>query len=207
MIKRYIVILLLLSLLLTLGSCGKGEDVGEDSADMTLDYSDVDVRSFVKSATYKGLTVTLADESDSKESVLWDAILANVQTEDIPEDKAAYYFNQTKEYYLYFAGDIEKDYEYVLKHFGTDETKMMEDARALVKKDLVYRYIVECEGISVTDEERTALFDRYVDKYVSDYGYRREYVLTNMIEMIHDSMLYDKTMEFLIANNEFAVQE
>ena len=83
MIKRYIVILLLLSLLLTLGSCGKGEDVGEDSADMTLDYSDVDVRSFVKSATYKGLTVTLADESDSKESVLWDAILANVQTEDI----------------------------------------------------------------------------------------------------------------------------
>ena len=77
----------------------------------------------------------------------------------------------------------------------------------MVRKDIVYRYIVECEGISVTDEERTALFDRYVDKYVSDYGYHREYVLTNMTEMIHDSMLYDKTMEFLIANNEFAVQE
>ena len=207
MFKKFIVFLLILCSLLTFAACG-GSDSSVESDDtekITLDYSDVDVNAFVKSAVYEGLTVTLADKDASKEAALWDIIIASAQTEAVPEDKAMYYFNQTKEYYMYFAGDIDKDYEYVLKHFSTDEEKMMEEARVLVKKDLLYRYIVAAEGISITDDEKNKLFDKYVDKYVNDFGYRREYVLANMTEMIYDSMLYDKTMEHLIANNTFVI--
>ena len=75
---------------------------------------------------------------------------------------------------------------------------MREQAKSIVLKDMVYEYIVEAEGLTITAEEKSRLFDKYVDKYVSDYGYSRDYVLTNMETLITDSMLYDKTMEFLM---------
>lgn len=209
LVKRIVVFLIVAASLLSFSACGgdDGADTPGENADMTLDYSDVDAADFVRSITYKGLTVTLADKNASRETALWDSILATAETGEIPEDKAMYYFQQTKDYYMYFAGDMEKDYEYVLRHFGTDETKMMNEAKELVKKDLVYLYIVNTEGIALTDGEKTELFDKYVDKYVSDYSYNRDYVLANMTDIIYESMLYDKTMEFLIANNTFVVQE
>lgn len=193
--------------ILSLAACGDGskEGVAQNDEQMTLDYSDIVASDYVISVTYTGFDVGLENPEALKEEALWKKILESAETADMPEEKARYYFEQTKKYYLYFAGDIEEDYEYVLKHFGTDERKMMEEAKALVRKDIIYLYIVEAEKISLTEQEKTANFEKYVDKFVFDYGYKREYVIENMTEMIYDSMLYDKTMEYLIARNTFTV--
>ena len=78
---------------------------------------------------------------------------------------------------------------------------ILEEAKALTKSDLVYSAIVKLENISISESEKERLFDKYVEKYVSVYGYNAEYVKKNMADEIYDSMLYDKTTEFLIKNN------
>ena len=195
-------VLLAATLVLCLVCCGRkdGEE-DTDGADMTeLDYSGVDPFAYLASVTYKGLTVS-HDDAVSREDALWAQILNTAQIKGYPEDKVDYYVRQTNEYYLYLAGDKEEDIESVLKHYGITEADVLDRAREYVKKDIVYEYIVKTEGIAVTEAEKAELFDKYVDKYVSDYGYRREYVTANMSEHIYDSMLYDKTMEYLFACN------
>ena len=91
----------------------------------------------------------------------------------------------------------------LLESRGTDESKMREEAREMVKKDLVFWYIVQAEGITVTEEEKQTHFDKYVDKFVSDYGYSRAYVTENMADEIYEAMLYDKTLEYLFSVNTF----
>ena len=63
--------------------------------------------------------------------------------------------------------------------------------------------ITDEEFAALTDEEKEVHFDRYVDKYVSDWGYDRDYVAKNLADLVYDSMLYDKTTEYLIVNNDF----
>ena len=164
------------------------------------------MNAYVNAVTYKGLFVTVSDGAE-KQDALWRSILDGADIDACPDDKAQYYFNQTKRYYMYLANNDEDKYAEVLTRFGTDETEMLEEAKELVAKDLIYRYIVEAERIEVSEEEKTQLFERYVDKYVNDYGYNREYVEENMAELIYDSMLYDKTMEFLMANNSFDIED
>ena len=62
-------------------------------------------------------------------------------------------------------------------------------------------------GIEVTEKDKERLFDRYVEKFVADYGYDRAYVENEMRELIFDTMLYDKTMEYLTLNNTVIVPE
>ncbi len=177
----------------------------DDTEKLTLDYSDVVASEYVKDVTYKGFEIKLEDEDGDKEALLWADILNSAWISEYPEDKIEYYFEQTKEYYMHTVGYDEDDYLLLLKNRGTNEEMMREEAREMVAKDLIYRYIVAAEAIEITGDEKQQLFDRYVEKYVSDYGYNEEYVLANMTEYIYDSMLYDKTMEFLMMNNTFTV--
>ena len=213
-------VVLVLSALLCSAACNEETVPDETSEKMTeqmteaeteheafteLNYDDIDLSKHVKEVKYKELEITLKKADDSREEALWEAILATANVESYPEDKVEYFFKQTKDAYMYLVNGNEEDYLLLLKNRGTDENKMRDEARELVKKDLIYYYIVQTEKIAVTDKEKTELFDKYVEKYVSAYGYNREYVKDNMTEMIYDSMLYDKTMEFLIKENNFSV--
>ena len=182
-------------------------DSSSGNVDTGIDYSGVNVSDYITSILYKELEIELEDENSSKEDALWEAILEQMDMSKYPQDKVDYYFRQSKDYYMYLARGDEKQYPLVLKHYGTSEEKMMEQARQLVKKDLAYLYIVREENIRLTDAEKTEHFDMYVDKYVNDYGYKRDYVLANMKHLIEESMLYDKTMEFLISKNTFEVKQ
>lgn len=209
-------IMLLIAIALSVSAC-VGNTEGETTeqatqsettevvTDTEINYDAVDVDEHVEFVIYMGLAVTLESEDSDKEDALWKEILATAKISSYPEDKVEYFFRQTKEAYMYLVNGNEEDYELLLKNRGTDEAKLREEARELVKKDLVYYYIVRRENISVTEEEKTALFDKYVEKYVTAYGYNREYVVENMTQIIYDSMLYDKTMEYLIKNNTFTV--
>jgi FKBP-type peptidyl-prolyl cis-trans isomerase (trigger factor) len=94
-------------------------------------------------------------------------------------------------------------YEAMLDELGEDNVTMNAEAKRLVKNDLVFELIRKKEGIKITDEEKAQFFDRYVKKYAESYKYSEEYVRTELFELVYDSMLYDKTVEFLIINNNF----
>ncbi len=173
----------------------------EPSLETGLNYDDLRLEDYVSAVTYKGMNIVIDDADATKEEELWDTILQNAVIAKYPEDKVDYFFNQTKKAYMYIVNGDEEDYELLLKNRGTDENKMRDEAKELVKKDLVYYYIVRAENIRISEKEVEQLFDKYVDKYVQTYGYNREYVFENMTEIIYDSMLYDKTMEFLISIN------
>ena len=180
-----------------------GTDNGSDNTQAVLDYSQINIDEYVKSVSYKGLTLTVNGEGASKETAIWEALLGAAVIEKYPESAVEYYFAQTKDYYMFIANNDPEAYKLLLKSRNMTEEDLVAEARELVKKDLVYLYIVEKEGIVITEDEKQSLFDRYVAAYVSEYGYSAEYVKANMSELIYDSMLYDKTLEFLILNNTF----
>lgn len=196
---------LFISLLcLAVCSCGNKLNIPEDRAELSdLDYSDINVGDYIKSVTYKDLTVTLDTADASREEALWEEILKNANISSYPEEKVEYYFQQEKAYYMYIVKDDEEDYAALLSVRGISEESMTEDARRMVAKDLIYRFVADAEGIELTEEDKTQLFDRYVEKFVSDYGYTKAYVAENMADSVYESMLYDKTMEYLILQNTF----
>lgn len=181
------------------------DEGGDEETRPQLDYSGVKLEEYVTSVTYKDLKIMLENEDDSKEDALWDAIFETALINGYPEDAVNYYFEQTKLYYMYIAEDDPETYELLLKTRDITEDDMREDAEELVKKDLIYMFIVDAEDISVSDEERAELFERYVETYVVEYGYNIAYVEANLTESIYESMIYDKTIEFLILNNTFEV--
>lgn len=182
-----------------------GTDNGSDNTAPKLDYSQINIDEYVKSVSYKGLTLTVKGEGASKETAIWEALLGAAVIEKYPESAVEYYFAQTKDYYMFIANNDPEAYKLLLESRNMTEEDLVAEARELVKKDLVYLYIVEKEGIVITEDEKQSLFDRYVAAYVSEYGYSAEYVKANMSELIYDSMLYDKTLEFLILGNTFTV--
>ena len=186
-------------------SCGRTAEVSENE-ETDINYSDIDISEYIDSVTYKGLTVFLENEDSSKEDALWNELLQNVEIIDYPEDKVRYYFEQEKAAYMYLVNGDEDSYKTFLKVRGITEEDMLDDAKEMVAKDLIYRLVAQKEEISVTDEEKKALFDRYVEKYVEEFGYGKSYVTANMNELIYESMLYDKTMEYLILNNNFEIK-
>ena len=180
-----------------------GTDNGSDNTAPKLDYSQINIDEYVKSVSYKGLALTVKGEGASKEMAIWEELLGAAVIEKYPESAVKYYFAQTKDYYMFIANNDPEAYQLLLESRNMTEEDLVAEARALVKKDLVYLYIVEKEGIAITEDEKQSLFDKYVAAYVSEYGYSAEYVKANMSELIYDSMLYDKTLEFLILNNTF----
>lgn len=210
LIKIFALLLLCAFCLSVFAGCKKddvtvddGADNGSDNTALKLDYSQINIDEYVKSVSYKGLTLTVNGEGASKETAIWEALLGAAVIEKYPESAVEYYFAQTKDYYMFIANNDPEAYKLLLESRDMTEEDLVAEARELVKKDLVYLYIVEKEGIAITEDEKQSLFDRYVAAYVSEYGYSAEYVKANMSELIYDSMLYDKTLEFLILGNTF----
>lgn len=201
-----IIACLLLISLLCLAACGckNNADASNNGEEMTeLDYSDIDLREYVKEITYKGLTVMLGSADASREEALWGEILKNTSISSYPEEKVEYYFQQQRAYYMYTVNNDEDAYAELLSLRGISEEDMLDEARRMVAKDMIYRLVSDTEGIELTGDEKSRLFDRYVEKFVSDYGYTKTYVSENMSEEVYESMLYDKTMEYLILQNTF----
>ena len=157
---------------------------------------------YVTVGDYKDMEISL--DGASKEDALWQRILENVHVREYPQEHVYYYIDQLEGQYRYYAEQADISYKEMLEQLGQSDATILHEAKNLTKKDMAYALIVKLEGISLTDGEKDAYFDRYVDKYVENYGYSEDYVKSNMSELIYDSMLYDKTTEFLILNNAFS---
>ncbi len=160
----------------------------------------------VRLTSYEGLEIPLA-EGESKSEAVWREILSRAEILSYPEEAVSYYAEQSRETYRYYAEKNDWSYEDALERLGTSEEAILADAREMVKGDLVYRYIVEKAGISLTEAEVERLFDRYAEKFAEDYGKEIDEVKDGMADLIRESMLYDKTMEYLILRNRFVAAE
>jgi FKBP-type peptidyl-prolyl cis-trans isomerase (trigger factor) len=195
-LKRILNLIIAASLLLVmLSSCAGASTV--KISEMTLD----ELEKCVLLCQYKDLELKLGN--NTKEAALLSYIDKNSSIKKYPTGAVDYYFEQLKAQYRYYADEADMRYEAMLDELGEDNVTMKAEARRLVKNDLIFELIRKKEGITLTDEEKTAFFDRYVKKYAESYKYSEEYVREELSSLVYDSMLYDKTVEFLIIHNSF----
>lgn len=208
-VKFLAFVLSVASVCLIFSACSITQEQSEtDSAtDTEITYENVDVDSYVKSIQYKDLSVTWNSATETKEDAVWNAVYATVTIVEYPEDKVSYYFDQMKNTYMYYAKGDETDYKLLLEAQGISESDMLEKAKETVKEDLVFEYVIKHEGIVVTDAEKSSLFDKYVEKYSAELNKSPEDVSANMKNYIYESMLYDKTTEYLFSVNNIVPKQ
>ena len=167
-----------------------------------LSYEDILVTDHVRLGAYEGLTISLTETSD-KGTAIWETILANSEILSYPEEAVAYYVAQAEERYHYYAEKNGVSVKEAMEAVGMDEEAMTQEAKALVAMDLIVLAVQKDAKIALTEDEKARLFDKYAEKYVQDFGYDLEYVKENLSDFIYNSMLYDKTTEYLILKNTF----
>ncbi len=175
---------------------------GASLSEETVALSKLDMSEYVKLCQYKDLTVSYSD-NETKAEAVWKYILENSEIIKYPENNLKYYFNQSKAKYEYIAKTKNDTYENILALLDTNEDEMWKEAENLLAGDLVFYALVDAEGIELRNSEKDEFFERYVDKFVADYGYGEEYVRENMSDEIYETMLRDKTLERLIVLNKF----
>ena len=196
-------IIAMTAIALCFASCSSGnaeESEPEVSYGEMPEYDVENIESYIKPFTYKGLVLYMTYGEKAQEK-LWSEISESAEVIKYPEAQVEYYAEQERASYRYLAKRDGVDYDALLEGMGVTEESIYSKARGLVKDDLILAYIIKDAGLSLTEEEKLLYFDKYVEKYVTAYGYDKEYVKTNMADQIYDSMLYDKTMEYLLLNN------
>lgn len=200
-IKRAIVISLALIMLISMFSCKKSDE--NESAE-PVDFaamSDDELKSYAELGEY--MHMTLKQGSSPKGEVVWAAVKKNATVKDYPEQQVSYYVSQIKAQYAYYAEEAGISYKEMLREIGATDESIRSEAESMAADDVIYELVRRDAKITLRSDEKSKFFEKYVEKYVEDYGYSREYVVENMTDEIYDSMLYDKTTEFLIAYNYF----
>lgn len=175
------------------------EEQGQRVDFLSLELSELE--RYIEIGQYKDLTIT--NGSKTKGVAVWEAVIDGCDVKDYPQEHIYYYVDQIKEQYLHYAESADMSYAELAKELGISDGSILMEAREMTKTDIVCAIIQKREGIMLSDDEKQVHFERYVEKYVSEYGYSADYVREHMLSEIYDSMLYDKTTEFLILNNSF----
>ncbi|MBO5938343.1 MAG: hypothetical protein J6Q82_02440 [Clostridia bacterium] len=196
--RTLLLLILVTALALFLPACQKEEQPQEG-----VTYDEAKLDEYIAPFAYESLTVELTDADTLKSEAIWVKLLSEVEILSYPEDAVEYYAEQQRDTYRYYAEKNDWSYGEALEFFGVSEENILDEAREMVKGDLVYRYIVKDAGITLSEDEKSEQMARYVKKFSEDYGYTEDYVEEHMTDLIYDAMLYDKTMEYLIVKNTF----
>lgn len=188
-------VIAILTLVIPFSSCGKADSV--KISEMTLE----ELEECVTVGEYKNVEISLDGKTRAEAVLLY--IDKNSSVKRYPEGEVKYYVEQLKQQYRYYAEQAGVKYEALLDELGEDNVTMTAEAKRLVKNDLIFEFIRKKEGITLSEDEKNAFFDKYVKKYAESYKYSEDYVREELSELVYDSMLYDKTVEFLIISNTF----
>ena len=192
-------------LALTLVACKDQQT--EPPTDSRPSYDADKLSDYVQLDAYTDLKIPLKAENASKGEAVWEAILARAQVMSYPEEAVSYYAEQERQACRYYAKENDVSYEDAMNALGLTEDGILAQAKQMVKSDLVYEYIRADAEISLTEKEKSDLFDRYASRLAVQHGYETSYVKEQMASLVYETMLYDKTMEYLIVHNEFIVAE
>lgn len=199
MLKRIMACLtVIVTLAFSLFACGE-KKLERNISKMSLE----ELEACMTVGEYKGVTLKL--EGKDKESVINEYLMKESKLIKLPEgdDSLEYYLTQLREEYNYHAEQAGISYEELLKELGLEDEDIVHEATELVEKDIIFAIIQKKENITVSDNDKEKHFDRYVEKYAERHEYSKEHVRENLKEEVYATMLYDKTMEFLILNNKF----
>ena len=200
-IRRALVTSLALIMLISMFSCKKnGENESVEPVDFAA-MSDDELKSYAELGEYK--LMTLKQGSSSKGEAVWAAVKENATVRSYPEQQVSYYVSQIKAQYAYYAEEAGISYKEMLREVGATDESIRAEAESMAIDDVIYELVRRDADITLRSDEKSKFFEKYVEKFVADYGYSREYVKENMQDEIYESMLYDKTTEFLITNNQF----
>ena len=177
--------------------------ISVDGVDEKVDLLALDMSEYVELGDYKNMRVSYDPERQSKGDAAWAELLEISSVKKHHDRQVAYYFYQKRSGYEHMAKAGGVSYEELLNSLGITEETILEESRALTAEDLVFAALVKAEGIEITDEDKSAHYDKYVGLFVSQYGYTEEYVLKYLEDEIYETMLYDKTLERLISFTEF----
>ena len=203
----YAIGLCLLVLGLAVGLLSCESEPKEPLADTTPTYDTERLNEYLRLDAYTDLSVLLAGADESKGDAVWQAILSRAEVLSYPEEALDYYVRQEREAVAYYADEHSLTKEEAMARLGLSEESILASAREMVKSDLVYEYVRNDAEITLTEKEKSELFDRYVGRIAAQHGYDEDDVRERMESLVYDAMLYDKTMEYLILHNTFTVVE
>ena len=199
--KRFLALFIAMLTLLCLVSC-------KDNYSDNVDYIEAPeleatyLSEAVKLPEYKGLTV-IKGVNESRGDAIWEIVLEGSEVIEYPESFLSYFRSQTTSKYKTMAKKAGLSYAELLDSLGLDESDVENEARSLAKAELVMMALVQKEDIFLTEGEKSRLFDKYADKIAVELKKEVSYVKENLKDEIFDTMLRDKTIEFLITQNTF----
>ncbi len=187
---------------LLFGGCKKEEDAEKDKDTLVPPtYSEENIESFIKLGQYKDITINAKEETSPIDVALWNKVVANAEVIVYPEDAITYYKGQIEKSYEFLASNGDMSYDELLLSLRVTNEDILNEAKEYIKSDLVKIALVKAEGLHLSDEEKSRLFDKYVEKFTTTYSYTEEHVREKLADEIYDTMQYDKMMEFLMLNN------
>lgn len=129
---------------------------------------------------------------------VWTQVVNNATIHSYPEEKVQYVYEQNvSTYTMYGAIYYNESYEQFLLRQGMTDDDVLEEAKSMIKEDLVFYAIVKAENISISDEE----FEAELPEFAAYYGYDdpQGIVDTYGKEAIVDGMLWNKTQDLLLS--------
>ena len=199
--KRFLALFFAILTLLCLVSCRVGDDDNVDyieAPELEATY----LLETVKLPEYKGLTV-IRGIGEGRGDAIWELVLEGSEIVEYPDSLLSYFKSQTISKYKTMAKTAGLTYDELLVSLGLDETDVENEAKSLAKAELVIMAIIQKEGIALTDDEKARLFDKYAEKIAAELKKDVSYVKESHKDEIFDTMLRDKTIEFLITQNTF----
>lgn len=138
-------------------------------------------------------------ESAAKNQIyydIWEQVVSNAIIHSYPEDKVNEIYSQNVSTYTMYGAMYGMSYEDFLKNQGYTDADVLEEARSMVKEDLIFYSIVKAENITISDEEYTATLPEFAAYY--DYTDPEELVKAYGEASIRDAMLWNKTQDLLV---------
>ena len=127
---------------------------------------------------------------------IWEQVVTNATIHSYPEEKVNEIYNQNVSTYTMYGAMYGMGYEDFLKNQGFTDADVLEEARSMVKEDLIFYSIVKAENITISDEEYTATLPEFAAYY--DYTDPQEMVDAYGETSIRDGMLWNKTQDLLV---------
>lgn len=202
--KRVLILLIAFLLLTSLFSCEQGDNDNVSIADMP-EVEATYLEDAVRLPEYKELTVT-QKAGEGRGDAIWRVVLEGSEIIEYPDSFLSYYKSQTTSKYKHMAKEAAMTYAELIDALELTEADVENEARGLAKAELVAMAIIAEEGITLTDDEKARLFDKYVEKIAAELGKEISYVKENLANEVYDTMLRDKMIEFLITQNTFITE-
>lgn len=139
-----------------------------------------------------------ATRDANAEAAVLEAVMANAQLQDPPEDMTNRYYSRMIDNMTYYASIYGYDLESFLSMQGMSEDSVRESSADAGREIITMQAIADAEGLQVTDEE----LDAEIESNAASLGYEdaEEYRASLDVEGYREYMMSEKVLAFLLDN-------